>query len=257
MKRIFCRYLGVVGVWVFPLIVSANDSSWLLSLGVGGQQSQWNASSVNNGSLFPLPYSQDRFSSSSSSTKALISLFAGKSWQRDQPWLPAYSLGVLYQSLFSSPLQGSITQYSLPEFTNYRYQAQASSNLVLASGKWDLYRYHQALPYVTAGLGAAFNRFNGYQETALPGVTPRLSPGFADNSNSRFAYQLGAGVDYEVNPQLMLTVGYQYLNLGRLDSGPGTSSWSSQALGFGSYRSNAVLFGLSYSFDVSSNGVKS
>ena len=229
-----------------PLIPT--KANWYASLGVGGEFPTLNSSmSVNNGSGFPPPNGVDLYSTSNNS-QVLFGASLGRRWQNESVWLPSLSVGVLYEYFFPTNAGGTIMQYSLPAFTNYNYQWNISSNVVMATGKLNLFQYNRFSPYITGGVGGGFNRATSYREQALPGVTSRVSPGFADNTNSQFAYNAGAGLDFQFAPQFILSVGYLYQDLGAVASGPGFQTWSGESLNLGSYRSNDVFASVSYLF---------
>ena len=115
-------------------------------------------------------------------------------------------------------VEGTIRQFSLPEFENYNYQYQLRSQTLLAKAKIDLYRYKNLMPFITGGLGIAWNTFKDYDEDDLPDITPRDNPNFRNNTHSDFAYVLGAGLDYILTDQFWLTLEYNYGYLGEAQS---------------------------------------
>ena len=232
----------------------AQNAKWFIAVG-GGEQYAISSRNifVNNGSNLPAPYNQDTYTTNTDNS-AVFSLAAGKRWVNDSKWISASSLSLNWQHYFNIQPGHNILQYSDPEFLNYTYNWNFDSNLLLANAKLDLLRYQRFAPYITGGIGAAFNYAHGYNETALSGVTPRLSPGFQNHTTTQFAYQLGTGVDLQLNPKLILSVGYNYQNLGGVFSGSGVGSWSGQKLHAGSYGSNEVLATINYLFGIEEQG---
>jgi opacity protein-like surface antigen len=152
---------------------------------------------------------------------------------------------VAYQYFFAPNLSGEVTQYSLPDFTNYTYSWKVASSLVSAHAKLNGPIYHRFSPYVSGGLGVVYSK-SQYSETALGDVTPRISPNYG-SIGAQFAYVLGAGIDYALRPQqLILSAGYQYSNLGTFNSGYGTGRWLNERLNLGANQSNAFILGLTY-----------
>lgn len=219
---------------------------WFLSAGAGMEYPHLNANSrVNNGSGFAPPGNQDLYSYENNHHPFMV-LAGGYRFSCHRTWFPALALSLNYQYLPSNDLGGKVMQYSDPTFTNYNFRIDVSSSILLAAAKLNLFDYRHFQPYVSGGAGAAYVRTSSYGETALPNVTPRTSPHFAESTNTQFAYTLGAGLDYTLTPQWILSAGYQYLNLGPVQSGYGTSNWSGQSLNLGSYRSNELLMNLTY-----------
>lgn len=224
--------------------------NWFVTLGAGIQYPQIDSSTtVNNGSDFPAPNNLDIYTTQASHSGTFF-VSAGRRFERESTWIPTYSFGLSYQNLFASDVGRTVTQYSLPEFTNYTYKTYLSSNILLAFAKANLFKYRMISPFINAGIGCAFNRTSDYSEAALPGVTaPRTSPAFASKTSGHVAYNLGAGIDIELNKQFIASLSYEYLDLGNVTSGRGANDWSSQALNFGTYRSNQALLSLTYLFD--------
>ncbi|PWY56333.1 hypothetical protein DGG96_03090 [Legionella qingyii] len=236
--------------------ISNAQGNWFTSLGGGAQFPELNShTKVNNGSGFPAPYGADRYSITNDNG-GVIAASMGRRWHNDSIWFPSYSLSIFWQYFFKTHISGEITQYSLPQFTNYNYNLDFTSNLLLASGKINLMRYGIFSPYINGGIGTSFNNISNYSETAFAGVTPRVSAGYRNSNTSEFAYNVGAGVDVQILPQLFLSVGYIYQDLGPLSSGHGVNAWTGESLNLGSYRSNEVLITATYLFGTEKNFVK-
>jgi opacity protein-like surface antigen len=228
---------------------ASTSSSWFVSVQAGGESisNKLSYTTVHNGSGYPTPYDQDIYSLNNPEMSALLAgLQAGRRWVFSNPYISAFSLGVAYQHFFSVDVNGQITQFSLPEFKNYNYRWNLASNLFLTNAKLNGPSDYKLSPYINGGIGVVYNNPR-YYETALGGVTPRVSPGFR-SGGSQFAYILGAGFDYYLGQQFILSVGYQYTSLGRF-SGYGLDDWSSEQLDLGAHHSNAFLLGLAYVFD--------
>ncbi len=222
------------------------NANWFITAGAGAEFPTAKGNiSINNGSFFPAPYDTDTYTTNQSSS-ALVIVMAGRRWERESKWIPAFSLGVLYQHSFLDTVKGTVSQYSLPEYTNYNYYWDLSSDIVLASAKLNLYAQNRFSPYITAGLGGAFNH-SSYSEEALPDVTPRLSPDFSGNNN-QFAYNVGAGIDFRASNNCIINVGYLYQNLGDI-SAQGSGAWSDTSFGLRTYGLNEVLASATYLFD--------
>lgn len=226
------------------------NSNWYLSIG-GGEQfpNGSNTLRVNNDSSFPAPYNIDVYSGSSRSNGGIFTLTGGRSWKSENYKIQAYSLGVMWQYLFKNNLTGQITQYSDPTFLNYNYQLSTTSNVILGYSKINLLSYKKLLPYFNVGLGGSINNTKKYHEEALEFVTARVSPQFQKQTNTQFAYLLGAGIDVLANDNLSISAGYNYLNIGSLSTGYGLSTWSAARLNYGSSSTNEVLLTLNYKFN--------
>jgi opacity protein-like surface antigen len=228
---------------------STSRGNWFISLGGGVQHPRWhNPMKVSNGSIFSKPYNIDLYSTKNQN-EGILALYAGRRWERGSLWFPAYSFGLFWQYFFRTHLGKSITLDSHPALTHYEYDWDLTANLLLASAKLNLFRHGILSPFINGGIGSSFNRTSDYKEKALANLIPRVSPRFTKFSTSEFAYQLGVGIDLHLTSHILISVGYNYQDLGQISSGPGKGKWSTQSLNPGSYHSNEVLVSISYLFE--------
>ncbi|MCX7117759.1 MAG: outer membrane beta-barrel protein [Legionellales bacterium] len=258
------KHLKLILPALFSTIVSANATStptapaltmgpasgWFATIQGGAL---WTNSSdsmtVSNGSPYPPPLNVDHYSVNGNQTSGVIAVLGGYQWRHQGEWIPAYSLALRYQHFFNASLNGVVTQYSLPQFANYNYTWNVDSNLISLYSKIDLFQYGRFTPFFDVGVGAAINHTSDFNETALSGVTPRISPAFQSNSQTSFTYNLGLGVDFAVTSQWSVSVGYDYQYFGAIKSGPGLTTWSADRLSLGNLQGNMVTAGLTYYFD--------
>ncbi|VEB30086.1 Opacity protein and related surface antigens [Legionella pneumophila] len=220
--------------------------SWYVAAKIGGQETTPDDQfTVNNDSGFASPFDKDIYTNSSDSS---VVLGIGGGYRFTNMILPAISVGIYYSHFFNMDINGQVIQYSLPEFTNYNYQWKVKSDLVLASAKANVISWKNIMPFVQGGVGVSSNKGSQYYENTLPDVTPRISPNFANHTTTVIAYQLGAGLDWEIKPQWLLSLGYEYSDLGKVRSGYGTDSWSRETLSSKNLTSNAGTLGFTYLF---------
>lgn len=243
--------LAFVSFWGMCSLADANmfeSAPWFSTVDWGlTSPHTGHAMTVDNGSGYCVPLNVDSFSMRHK-IQSILGIQAGKRWQHDQRWLPAHSIGLKYQHLFTQDIHGDITQYSLPEFKNYSYRLGTRADVVSLNGKLNLMTIHRFMPYIDAGLGVSRAGVNHYHEDAFPGVTPRISPDFSSHNQTELYFNAGAGVDVALNPQFIFSVGYDYQSFGRMSSGYGQTTWSSDKLGIGRFEGNTVLLGITYLF---------
>lgn len=247
LSSIHSAYSGTMGM-------NGTQDAWFISIDGGAQEPlKLDTVYINNGSGFISPYNRDVYSTNKRAHGMLGATFGYRWACEENDWFPAYSLGLRYERVFSGNNGETVSQYTPPPslFTNYNYTLKNSANVVLVAGKLDIYQYNDLMPYISAGAGMAYNQVGKYSEIARPNahVTPRLSPAFASDTQHDFAYTLGLGFDYQVNEQVIVSLGYEFQDLGNISSGYGTRLWSTQYLNLGSYRANSVLASLAYLFD--------
>lgn len=223
-----------------------NPGSWYLTGWIGGEKANVNDNlSINNGSNFTSPNNIDIYTTNAGSS-LVLGLEGG--YQLTSFRLPGLSLGVRYSHYFNPTIDGQVIQYSLPAFTNYNYQFHLESDVLLATAKMNFLNEKTLTPFIRGGLGVSWNNASQYSEVALPNVTPRISPSFGNHTQSDFAYQLGAGLDWRVKPQWLISLGYEYSHLGNFSLGNGSLNWSNESLSSGTLSNNAAVLGLTYLF---------
>lgn len=244
----------VLGMGVAPLAIAGGgmeqESRWYLGASVSAVwASVPDHAYVNNGG--PVPYSNDLYTVNHG-TDSAFAVQVGYEWPAENnQWITDYSLGLQYEHYWLGNFDGTLTQYSLPQFLNYDHSwgTNAKADAVSLYSKIHVFRCGSLRPFVKAGIGWAVNRSGNYYETAFPGVTPRISPGFGDHTQNNFAYNLGAGADYDITPELSVSLSYNYQNLGTLSSGNGVDTWFNDRLNLGDLQANMAVLGVSYYFD--------
>jgi opacity protein-like surface antigen len=117
--------------------------------------------------------------------------------------------------------------------------AKIQPSTALVNGYLDLGTWYRMSPYIGAGAGTAYVRVSDYA-----GPTPPLSGDTAKNQWN-FAWAGMAGVAYAISHNLMMDVGYRYLNIGDVKTG----SDASGAMTFKNVAAHEVRVGLRWSFD--------
>lgn len=232
-------------------ITNDPSNNWYVGMNAGFMQTSMSKKmmTVPNGSSYPPPENVDQYTLKQHHP-VMIDVQAGHRWKRNQQWLPAYALALRYQHVFTKNIQGTVTEYSLPEFVNYNYHWGVGADALSLYSKIDLIQYARLMPYVDAGLGFSSTNSRHYSETALSNVTPRFSPDYASKRNSQFTYNLGAGLDFIVTPHILLSAGYEYQSFGKLASGVGQGpNWHAAKLNLGKLNTNMGLVGFTYLFD--------
>lgn len=152
------------------------------------------------------PAKSDFFVKSSSSYSTPF-FFAGIGYRWAQPdvWFPNVNVGL--QHRYTSPVNVNGEQ---PNGQLYSYRLQQESWLIMA--KADIFQWKKIMPYITAGMGASFNRISQlFFNAAL--IENQL--GGSTTLTGDFSYSIGAGIDYAVKDDLWLSLGYSYDDFGK------------------------------------------
>jgi len=148
----------------------------------------------------------------------------------DKLWV---QLGVSgYRDTQMSP-KGHVWLFTSPEFDALSYTYHIQHTRVMAEGKFltSLRSYQSLHPYVSWGLGAAFNAAQNYQETPLIAGAVPTAP-FANHTQTSFTWGVGVGLDYTLSAHTRLGAGYQFADLGSVSLGPTPAATTNQTLHF-------------------------
>jgi opacity protein-like surface antigen len=136
----------------------------------------------------------------------------GYRWAQDNnPWFPSVNMGL--QHRYTSPINVfgvSQTPSVDPAPTSYNYRLQQESWLLMT--KADIYKWQRFMPYVALGLGASFNRISQLFVNSSSFANQLAG---STNLTGDFSYNVGAGIDYQVQDDFWLTLGYFYDNFGK------------------------------------------
>ncbi len=92
-------------------------------------------------------------------------------------------------------------------------------------------------PYIDGGIGAARNQVDNMGSTLVGGT-------IAGDTNTSFAWGLGAGVGYSLSPNTTLDVSYKYLDLGDARTGFSDNTSTSVSPLKADLRTNTIMVGL-------------
>ncbi len=96
------------------------------------------------------------------------------------------------------------------------YTGVLSSWAVMANAYWDIGTWHGVTPFFGGGLGGALNTMKGF--TDVNTTTNGVAYG-AKHAQWSLAWQLSAGLAYQITPEMTLEAAYRYMDLGSASSG--------------------------------------
>jgi opacity protein-like surface antigen len=122
-------------------------------------------------------------------------------------------------------VNGTTSTPSTVQYADF-YRGDLWSAVTLFNGYADLGTWWGITPYVGAGVGFAYNEVSGVTDTGYAynsANTTQLSwpsGGYFDNQGKwNFAWDLAAGLTFNVTPNLKLDLGYRYLEYGKYATG--------------------------------------
>ena len=162
-------------------------------------------------------------------------------------WSIGGAAGVKWNDLLRAEIEISHSQWTGKDFDvhysgspayNYAATGTVAATYLLGNIWADLKTNTVFTPYVGGGVGVAFVNTAGVR-------LDNSTWGYVDGSQTHFAWQLGAGVKYEISEQLSLDVGYRFKNVEGLQfvNGNGNGNFIN-----GRLSSHNIEVGLTYNF---------
>ncbi len=162
-----------------------------------------------------------------SNTNAFVGAFLGIETRLPQPKF-FIQTGVEYSYFGNTPFKGVHSVGVEPATStryNYHYYVQTQQVLAVAklftTATLPVANHPLLYPYVSVGLGAAFNDAGQYSATTAETGSINLTPMFKSHTQTDFSYSVGLGVETNVNPHARLGLGYRFASFGNASLGSG------------------------------------
>lgn len=157
-------------------------------------------------------------------------------------------LGVAFAAATPLKIAGDIWDFDDPRFNNYWNSYKVKHTHVALKGKLLTNTKYSLKPWVSASIGAGFNRATEYQVIPkICEVIPLPSANFASSRTSTFVYTLGAGAQRVLSQHWQVGVGYEFVNWGKSQFGRAPAQpYGSHGLTIDPIRSNGVLLNLTW-----------
>ncbi|HHZ08371.1 MAG TPA: porin family protein [Rhizobiales bacterium] len=139
--------------------------------------------------------------------RSTFSLGGGIGYQVNRYFRTDVTLDYMFKSKFRGQTTGTAGSCGQPDCVSVDESAY-SALLMMANAYADLGTYHGITPYVGAGIGGAYLKWDDLRNT-VGGVTTV----HRGTQNWRFAYALMAGASYCLTDKLKLDVGYRYAKI--------------------------------------------
>ncbi|MDO9583356.1 MAG: porin family protein [Desulfomicrobium sp.] len=184
----------------------------------------------------------------------------GLSSDKDSSFGGALAIGYNFQPNYDVPIRTEI-EYAMRSESEGKYSDAYYDGPVLVklsgSMKFDVQSVFLNLyydidtgtkftPYIGGGLGVAIIDTKGNLKVTEDGVTEFDNS--ASNSETNFAFNLAAGVGYDVSDNFTLDLGYRYADFGEGETGNVIDVSNVSLKGEARIVAHEVLFGLRYEF---------
>lgn len=210
---------------LLPLILQANtcDISRTWRTFAGGQGGFAVVTNAGQSVLFPIETSDSDEFYAYTVTKAikvpsLYGGFVGAQWKsQEHDW--GMSLSANYSQTSSFSVAGVLTQGISPtSSSNYDYSFDMRARQFIGQVQFQYFGKAHFIPYVVAGLGAAFNQSDNFTTTVDP--TLSLTRMYANNNSlAGCTYVLGLGFDVHRCDRFRIGAGYKFSDFGKFALG--------------------------------------
>ncbi|MEO1207259.1 MAG: opacity family porin [Pseudomonadota bacterium] len=134
---------------------------------------------------------------------------------------------------------------STPDDVDDPIFSSVQSHTVMANVFYDFGVIRGFVPYVGAGIGAAYHEVDEVFFTENPNLTNRIQ----GNENVSFAWAVMAGLGYQISDRAILDVGYRYIDMGKAKSGRvDNAGFLNPALELDDLTAHEIKVGLRYHF---------
>lgn len=154
-------------------------------------------------------------------------------------------LGVAVAMTSLTSVSGDIWEDADPDFNNYTYAYKLAPFRTTLSAKWLFNGFEHITPYLNAGLGLSFNRSYDYH------ITPKIfeevsSPLYTSNVPVSFAYDVGIGLQKQLNAHIQIGLGYVFSDWGQSSLGRAPKQTANSPLSLSHLYMNQLLVSLNY-----------
>ncbi len=248
------RIKGTQRLWAIALmevaagIVQANDisarptlnSGWVATVSGG---SAWQ--SAGKTQTFNLAPEIAKTYAARKSTNALAAgeLFIGVQKTLSANWQG--QLGLAAATTGNAKLQGTIWDDADAQFDNHSYHYKVQHSRVAVKGKLLFNQGSWLLPWLSASLGAGFNRAHDFTNTPL--IFEALpNSNFTNHTQTALTYTLGAGVQKVLNAHWQVGASYEFSDWGKSELGRAAGQSQNNGLALSHLYTNGLLLNLTY-----------
>ena len=230
----------VFGGTMGPSVVEPGLSPYVVTLSVGPV---W-TSAVDNQTIYVTPNIQKTYAANNQ-THAIADgeLFLGM--QRALNARFQGQLGVAVGVTSRANLSGNVWDDADAAFNNFNYSYNLQHTYVAAKGKLLADVGMLIKPYVSASIGAGFNRSSGFNSTPII-FAAKPTPDFTSQTTTAFSYTLGIGLQRAITMNWHAGVGYEFSDWGKSQLNHVPNQPLGNGLSESHFYTNGLLFSLSY-----------
>lgn len=191
-----------------------------------------------------IPPFQNRYVGQLNDRRGIGGLFLG--FETELSKMLSLQLGGSYFGSGSRQVNGYISQMADEQFINLSYSYSIKSRRAFFEGKLLTTLATTVHPFITAGVGRAWNKAYNYVENSLSNETLPMVPGFSNRGIHSTASFYGIGIEKDLNSSFRLGVMYRRVGLGNVALGTTVAQDTDMTLNNPHLHGNEVLLQLSY-----------
>ncbi len=145
--------------------------------------------------------------------------------------------------IYQGSLIGTPTGVAPPPVTDDPMHTSLRTYTLMLNLYKDLGSFGGFVPYVGAGIGAAYHQLDNISFTGNPNLTNQIH----GNNDLAFAWSLMAGVGYQLSERAIVDVGYRYIDMGSITSQRSDTAFNvNPAVKFDDLTAHEIKVGLRY-----------
>lgn len=148
-------------------------------------------------------------------TSGFWDLLLAAEWNINPEWIG--QAGLDYNQTAPFKVKGTFQGADIQSADNFSYQYKVLTKQLLVNGKLLYTLKNYVHPYLSAGLGTAFNKAYHYYTNVPANLT--FTRMHLDHTNTSLSYALGIGIDTDINKNLRAGIGYRFTDLGTVQLG--------------------------------------
>lgn len=134
----------------------------------------------------------------------------------DAQWFPSIEPELNIYTLNSNSIDGNVLRFGNPNFNDFTFDIPLHSTRVMLDAALTIVTKEEVSLFAIAGIGEAWNRvsYNDYPRSTVPCPLQRTS--INATTSHDFAWELGAGVNYDFSTRAGVSFEYLYTQFGNV-----------------------------------------
>ena len=137
-------------------------------------------------------------------------------------------LGLTWYGDTEHKYKGCIDQYGQAALRSHEYSCKVQSHRLMGEINWSKPFADDLSIFVLAGAGVSWNRLNQFETRSLDPNDVSIKPDFHSETKTDFTWELGAGLNWNFEPQWQLSGLYLYTDSGKAKASADNSPFNNK-----------------------------